>query len=601
MMKTMRGIWLGVATVVACSGPARPPVKPTTPPALTSWLVASSEDLTFVVADATGVCWVDDGISCRDHHGGPIARLFASSSGVSYLGLGTADVFFVDGSNVLRALARDRGGPSDLTTFEGSVWGLAGDGDGVWVGVDDHLERWSRDVDHRTVPLPAPGVQLAVDGGTAFVIADAQLYTIDLATGKARSLSSADEWATATALAVTPERVLAVYDGGVIAVNRKTGASSTLADTAVSAIAADRRGWVALTTMAVTTHDDVGAAHIVATSSAARTLAQMPTLALGGGFVYHVDYDSTLSRAVLRGEPRDGGATLLPLPPATSLTAMAIDRSTGSVYAAIENDGDHVAELGAVTKVLADVPAFVDHLVAGDGAIAAYADALIYVIDRDKRAAVMRTDQAPGPPLALHKGRIYWSYDGEISTIGVTSGAPFQVGNARSIDGVADDVQLPTIAFAEDHLYFTIPYAGLQGLGRVDEHGHAELVWTYDAEDHTLDPSFAIIDEKAYLHDGASIYAVPIDGGDATTVFTSDDTQVIAVWTTRSRLVAWMRDGYGDFVATIDHGKVNELWRILDGGTPVIAVGDDAVAVYEPGLGGVVSIPVQNDQPSASP
>src|SRR5207247_1847025 len=143
----------------------------------------------------------------------------------------------------------------------------------------------------------------------------------------------------------------------------------------------------------------------------------------------------------------------------------------------------HIARVGTRhTQLITDAPSYVDRVVTGDGAVAFSSDARVLTSDpQGSRQPIEHTTDENGfPPIAVHKGMIYWVSYMQIWAVPLAAGGrPVLVADASSIPDVAGDLQISAIEFSSDHLYFTLPWAGLQGLASVDEHHHVELLWTY--------------------------------------------------------------------------------------------------------------------------
>jgi hypothetical protein len=601
----MRTVLIALIALAACGPTAGQPAKRPVPPAppKPAYEVAHGDYISMIAADATHVYWFDGGI-WRHPHGaaGESERLWASDSGVYYLGVGADDVFFIDDANILRALPKAGGVPSELTTFDGQVWGMHASGNGVWVGVDSWLERWSREPHQKKIALPRLGTYLAVADHTAYVASydESTLVSVDLKTRKVTEVSN--DWfvAQASALAVSGPSLLLAYPEGVLAVPRTGGAAKITFPTPIGALAADGDGYVVLQPNAIVDHQRGRAPRVIATSDIATNLAASPILALGGGYAYHVDYDQSAGGTVLRGSPRGSGPRMLRLPLDAIVNDVAVDGD--QLYASLDDPGgSHIARLGSLrTEILADLPGYADRLFAGDGEVAFLTAEQLMTVDRGGSKRPIQHDNAEsGSPLAaVHHGLLYWVSYMQIWAVPVAAGArPVLVADASSLDGVAGDLQIGTIEFATDHLYFTLPYAGLQGLARVDERHHTDMLWTYarfSTDGSTLASDFTIIGDTAYAHDTYRVFAIPLDGSAATTLVTSEDDEIVWVDDAGSHLVAWTRGPDGEQLVEIDRatGKRTRRWRSnLDGGSvPNWDVGPDTVYLSSPELRSVLAI-----------
>jgi hypothetical protein len=409
-------------------------------------------------------------------------------------------------------------------------------------------------------------------------------------------------WQSASAIAVAGDRVLVSYQGGMGAMPRTGGKLQPLLGQPVSALGGDAHGWAASEGNALLASDGDGE-HIVAMSKVGREVGSIGSLAVGGGFVYHIDYVDAQGVYELRGDPIGSGAQVWPLASGHSLDGLAVDGASGTVYASyLDSRGEHLATLSSHgDATIADLPQYATGLAADHGDVVIYAEGNLYRIDRGR--AVARSADESYVPLALHKGIAYSGSVGTVYAVPITGKKlPFVVADSSRF-GEEPSVAVVSIAFTEDYLYYVLP----NGLARVDEHGHDEMVYTAadgtGGGDDTAPASLvAIVDESAYVVDGTSVIAVPLEGGAGAPIYTTKG-GVIGIWSAGPRLIAQISDDNGEAFLQLAPGQPREIWRSsLDAGhVQYVATSEDTLYLGSAELGGVLAVPLQKDQPSASP
>ena len=585
----MRTMSILVALAAGCGGAAAPP--PATPsaappPPPEAYEAARAPDLLAVAADDTHLYWVDAGIHRRAHGGeAPAERLLAHDGWIDRIAIGTDDVFFVDDGYRLRVIPKAGGAPSELGGLDDGATALIADGDGVWVLTGARLERWSRDPGERRIELPGYGSALAIAGGDAFVTirdGDATLYRVDLATGKATALSEDWAFAEALALGVSGSSVLAAGPGGVVTIPRAGGTPRFALTLPAYALASDPAGYVASTDLALVAHDRGAPPRLLAASGGS------PAVALGGRFAYHVGYAPDTGEAVLRGEPRTAGAEMLRVPEGAEVTALAADGDRLHVALA-HRDG--IGEIVALTtkgpQHLVHADGWVEALRVEGERVAWWMEGALFRAAGGR--AVLRSEEVNQPPLALHRGLVYWS-DG----VGLRA-IPLD-GDGPSIPLVPDLGEHGlAIGFADDHLYAVEAGGPAPGLRRVDERGGIETAWTYPG-DASLAPDLAVVGGAVYVHDDRRVWRIPTGGGAAAVIYDDPDAAIVSLLAVGGRLVARRiaRDAFDELLELSPDGDPpRRRWSGLLGGaaTPV-AAGATAVFAHSHVLGAVLRIPI---------
>jgi hypothetical protein len=286
---------------------------------------------------------------------------------------------------------------------------------------------------------------------------------------------------------------------------------------------------------------------------------------------------------------------MLRVPDGAEVSAIAADRDR--VFVAIDRHGRgevvELARTGVTTR--ATVDGFVDGLVAGGGQLAFSTGSLLHGV-ADGRAAVI-SEELAAPPVALHRGRVYWSDGLDLRAVPVAGGAPVVV-IAGSGDGAAGvrDSHL-TLRFADEHLYL-VRQGDEPSLVRVDERRRIETVWTHPGDDGYLDASLAVIGDAAYLHDGRRLFRVPLDGGAASVLLEDPEYAFMQIWAVDGHLVVWKRPGTGDELlldVPLDGGAPETIFTGGLYGNPVMmmAAGDRAMFVHDAALGAILRVPVE--------
>ncbi len=610
-----------VLLLIACGG-SRP--KPTTvgttasaPPPPPPWEVTTAtggNTINAIAADDAHVYWAGSGIH-RRAHGGATAEetvLDGVAHGEIYdLTIGDADVFAIDASGRLLAVAKAGGEPADLGEAAG-VWAMAADGDGVWLGVEDRLERRSRSSGSRTIQLHATGTRLAVAGGRAIATllggADS-LVAIDLASGALTALSQDYAFADATSLAISGKSAVAATYDGVIAMPLTGGRPRRSLSTRVQFVGGDDRGYVAITASALIDQARGEPPRVIATSTFASSITDASLLALGGDYAYHLATAISNGAVTLRGTPRQGGATLLRLPADAYLSALAVSGDT--VYAGLDGvDGSRLVTVGTDgVSTVAKAPGSISTIVADGTDVAFYADYRLHVVDRATHTAQVVSDQVDSVPLALRKGIVYWASGTLIRGVKLDGGRVFTLADVTRFDERVDPgTFVQSVVFAADRLYLVLPYGQLVGVARIDERRSVDMAWTRSTDGgSSLDPFLATDGDAIYVHDGTQVFRIPLGDGETTTVREDAYSPVLALYGVDGAAVARInqRDGGEALVALREGAGTRPIWwASLDGGAMGLTVaGAHAIYSHSYELGGILRIEpaAQKDQPSASP
>lgn len=606
----MRNLVIAIAAVTCgCGGPGPritvpPAVEPPPPPA---YEVARSPDLGTLAADATHVYWVDQGIHRRAHGGAtPAERLFVSDSYIDRIAVGTSDVFFVDDSYRLRAIPKTGGAPSELAVLQDGAWGLVPDGDGVWALAGYSLERWSREPGERKIEVPGLGVALAIAGEDAYVAikgGDANLYRIDLTTGKATPLSN--DWALfdPLGLGVAGDSVVVAARDHVLTVPRGGGTTRQGLPLPVNGFTSDDTGYVVSTGSALIAHDRGAAPRVIATSTDELGIGGAPAITIGAGYVYHVAYDQDGNDLVLRGEPRRGGTTMLRVPDGAEV--QDIDSDGARVFIANRAGSDsEILELTARgPRAVASVE-YVEELEVEDGKVVFLSGSVLYRIEGGV-SVVRAEDDALAAPIQLHRGKVYWSEGMMLHGIAITGTAGSFVVADASAQATEDvisghDVNL-VFGFDQDHLYYVNRLTAPTSLVRVDEQRRFETLWRHDDSAlGELGADLAIIGDRAFVSDGGSIFAIPLDGGGATTLYAVPDlatSYIQGMVAVGDHLVAHIRPTPGaDRLVEIplDGGAPELVWTsyLENGVLGMYVAGDRAIYMHSAELGAVLRIAV---------
>jgi hypothetical protein len=601
------------AVAAACGGRGRG-ATPTAVPPPAPYEVARGAMIGRYAADADHVYWVDDGIHRRTHGGvTPAERLYASQAMIDALAIGRDDVFFVDDSLTLRALPRAGGGPAQLARFDEPPWGVAADVDGVWVGIADRLERWSRAAGRATGPgeatrrvtLPGVGGALAIAGGRAVVSLvdvtrpgagdDPTIVEVDLARGAVAPVSTDAVLATTLTLAITDAAVVAATRDGIVELGRGRGASPPVLRGASYGLAADAAGWVAATYAAIVHRGRGELPRVVAQIQAAEVLADDVPLAVAGPYVYALFIDGVTGDRILRGVPRAVGPAIAWLPPGEAVTAMT---AAGDVlHVGLEGaDGARLVTLGAdgFTEVARPRAPIMSILTDGDQVAVFTGEWLLQRVDGARLVTV--SDALDTVPLAVHKGRVYWANDVEIRAMALTGrGGAITVTKAEV--GAITDRIAPAIGFGADHLYFVEPDRVI----RVDERRRPSVAFSYRRTDRFLVPELlAVAASGVYVSDATHVYRIAFDGA-SEVVYTAPAGTVAGLHVAGAGALAHLQRDAGDAIVELprdDSGRARELWAGAGIGT--VAAGADAVFVDDLDLEAIVRIPYPA-QPIAIP
>jgi len=592
---------LVLVLLAACRahGPTAPAPEP--PAARAGYEVARALDLDVIAADATHVYWATGGdapaIWRRAHGRGPRSeRLLATSA--TGLTVGATDLFFRDGDGRVRAMAKTGGAAAELAVPDDDVWGLAADGDGVWVGVGDHLVRWSRTPGERRIALPVAGTLLAIDGGDGFVVdSTPALRRVDLARGTIATIADDSGLADASALAVSGDTIVLALSDRIAAVRRAGGRVRDVLTVPASGIAADASGYAAVGGAGVVAQAHGRPPRAIAATTSTTTFGVHLPIAIAGDYAYTIAYDEASGESVLRADLRGSGATLLRgrSGPPTALAA-----SGARVFASYDApavSGSTIVELGERrAREIAASPTWIADLIAEGDRIVALDDRGALALRADGRR-IGRSDAVDAHPLALHRGTLYWPRGAEVWATRLGGGAPFRVADARDADPmIADDLMVQGLAFDDDAM-FLVSTIGELGLVRFDEHGRGRMIWSYPDERSAIDlpPDVVALGGAVYLHDRARIYRVPAAGGAAKIVFEDADRTIAEIAAAGDRLIAVSYDtGTRIVEVPLAGGRPHTLWTAREpiDAMALLATGDRAVYVYAAAFDAVLRIDV---------
>lgn len=605
---------LAVLLSLAACGPraTAPRAAPVTPPPAEPYaVVRGGAAITALTTDDDHVYWADDAGLYRRGHGpdGAYQRLFSLQRTVDRLAVAGDTLYALFDGSELRALPVDGGPAVDVLEVDGLLWGLAGDGATLVIGLDDHLELRGAGAVPRRIPVGGDGVALAVAGGHAYAVVardEPTLLDIDVATGTTRVVGRYPFLAGTSAMAAADGVVLVGADDGVHAIVAATGRHVRREPQPVTALAADARGYAALSAAGVITRGAAGPAHLLWSGDADVETYGAPVLARRGGYVYAPGVDPIRGAPVLLGLPVDGGAEILPLPADSELAGIAAagDRVICAVMGA--DGGTVLVEPdpgGGRARVVGRTDAVPDAL-AVDGDLIAYVlDGVAHRIDRRGRDVVIGELPASAE-LELHKGFLYSSDGSRVWATALDGGRPpVQVAEGPSISQFGnEDRPAAHFAFTDTYLYFTTFGAYPEGLARADEHGAVQMVATRDAWS-APGSDLALIDDVAYLHDDDGLYRVDLSRGALETVARPTDAAIVRLYAVDGRLITWDQRQQDDRTVLVERPRGDEQTRRVRWVAPLdvivdsLVVGGRAFYMYDYALQAVLRVTL----PAAAP
>jgi hypothetical protein len=584
--------------LTGCGSAASGQHHPRSTPPLASYDAAHARQIIAVAVDATHVYWAtgpDEPAIWRRAHG-PRAtpeRWIVLDDAPAYLAVGDSDVLVVVADGRLRALPKAGGAPTELAAPTGAVWALAAAGDAAWLGVDDRLERWSRESDRRTVALPEVGSALALDGDTAFVLdATPALRRVDLASGAVATLSTDEALAQATTVAVSGETVLVALADRIAGVPRDGGALTTVRTGAGLDVVADATGYVAAGPVVVAqAHGEP--ARVLATSTFERDYSAFPLdgLVVAGPYVYTVAYDVLAEAYVLHAAVRGQGATVLRGRPGAPIDVASAGGRVFAVY------GD--AGAGTLVELGADRARVVDSSLGTVFDILTTDDAVVPIDEQGGLVVDLATGKArridvPGRPLAIHRDVLYWAQGSDIWGTRLGGGKPFFLADPLRADpGLDPALTVAAAAFAEDAM-FIVSASDAPGVIRIDERGGATMHWRYD-RDGFLGLDIVALDGALFVHDDERVYRLADGAVDVVFTDRARKREIVSLARAGDRVVAVAMGDAGTAVIAIPTGAGRA--RVLhESAAPIspeiFTTGDRAVFVYVAALDAVIRIDV---------
>lgn len=593
----MRFALSALVLAAACGGPAKivtPPAVDVPPPPPPAYDIATAESIGPIVTDATHVYWADHEAVYRRPLGPDqqAERLFVSSF-VGNLVVGSSELFFVDEEGAVRAIPRAGGNAREVLPAgdEGAPWALHADGDTVWVASGYQLIGIGAS-GRKAIELGDTSRDMfAAAAGTAFVMSYGEddgahhLARITLATGKRSTVSTDAALGDVVALAVLRDEVVAVTSDGAIAIPTDGGKVRRSFYGQATGVAGDDRGYAVAGYGFVLTHERNAAPRIRTASGGGSVVA------LRGDYVYYTSSDDDTGAMTLHAAPRNSGAVLLRLPIETYVNQLGA--AAGAVFAGVENDaGTALFQVGTRKAKPISPSGYIETIVADDDNIVVISDSMLYGKERAGGELVSISDAGYSPTPVIHKGKVYWGEGPLVRGAKLPAGEPFEVIDATTYDEAWMDLSIGAVAFAADHMFFTVTAGDRYGIAKVDEKRVISWLWTYTPDPDaygSLDSGLVAIGEHLYVGDGTDVFQVALDGT-AKRVYSGAPKSEEYTGYSVFQLVAagdhLLARISGDAEAVIeiptDGGEVKTLWSSsMDGGSITYwAAAADAVYVY---------------------
>lgn len=597
------------AALAACGGPVTKgptaPVVKVEPPPPPPFVVAESDAFGFLVADATHLYWSTSDSIYRRPLGpeGKPERLFAGID-VLALAVGADALVFVDGEYAVRSMPLAGGRQQVLHQLDDMPWALHVAGDTVWVGGDTTLIGLSPS-GQRTITLPDSHTAFAASGAKAYVTGwsdlGASLFAIDLAKGQLRELSTDSIYGDTLSMAMRGDELLVVIPDGVVAIDPDSGEPTRTFYGYPQGVAGDAQGYAVTGYGFVVAHAKDQAPRLLAQSTDRESLPAIPAMAVAGDYVYFTVADNESGMTRLEARARKGGAALLRLPMEASLEVLGVGPD-GGVFASLTDDnGTSLYQVGTRKAKPVAVTGYVESLTVGDQHLVVYSDGLLFGATRGEPELSELAEPSYGPTTVIHKGKVYWGDGSMIRAAQLPSGRGFDVADTATFDEAWMDLSIGAVAFADDHLFFTVNVGDRHGLAKIAEDRAISWHWTWAGDEWAsyLDASVVAIGDQLYVHDESYVYAVGADGT-SQRIFSGvpvrdDDSAVsiVRLYVGGEHLLAWVQ-GDSDELIEIprDGGQPRVVWTSSPdlASFSQIAVSKDAVFVYLSDLAAIAKI-----------